>query len=1172
MNDKIIHIEPNVLEIKLDKTIQNFLERRSYEYFDVETMDIEENSDVKFIKIYHMSYDRSKDESDLHLIDFQQILSAISSYSGKIVYRIESTKDGVSLYLGTTNSQFLKDTVEGIYSGTQISEEQPNPDTTYSCAKAMLGIPALKRDSDKSFKQSLEKILFPMQGKEFRITLIAESYQLETIQEIISNYQSLGDELHKFVKQTKSIQESEAKTDGTSIANAETEGTSESEAKTEGSSRKALKGVLLPMLGLGGAGALVGGINDVGSKLGATLHEISPNIGESFDKIESVGTGKYGDIVEDIGAWWSTVWGDHDQIGEMAEAGADTVLGELLGSALGLGAGAMGGMIFGKTLTSSTTETKTKTNSSTKTNTTNNSNTSTQLKGITFDEISKSAEYCEKLIDKHIERFQKGLNHGMWNSTLYIEAKEETTLDQLEHTLKSVYAGDESFYEPIRFSNDLIGNYNLSINKLPMLYADEKRLSHPIHPSFSGFSTAVNTEELSILTALPSNDVDGISVSKVSVFGLTQSKKEDDYIEIGNILNKKKKTAQRFFLSKEAINSHIFVSGITGSGKSNTIKLILEKIYNDEKIPFLVIEPAKSEYKHLLNDIKDLQIFRPGAKDDIFKFNPFIFEYTKDENTTTLIQHVDMLKTTFSSAFPMYGPMPYILEEAIHKVYEDKGWNFNTQHHKAYAFSKSADFERKSMLFPTMNDLKNKIDSVVENAGYADELNSNIKAALRTRINNLTIGTKGNIFNSRHSFSDEILFNKPTIIELSNIVDDEEKAFLMGLLLNKLYKYRVLQSKNDNELKHVTVIEEAHRLLPNISSSNNQESSDTKAKAVETFTNILAEIRSLGEGIIVADQIASKLHQDVIKNTNVKILHRTMAKEDRDIIGESINLTEDQILDIAELKTGEAIVHNKDVHQAFMVQVDQKHEQQIDYNNEQIKDFYKRFLDSNANMSYKYEFIGESKFFDKNYIDKLMDIYELKKLKLALIRFLNVVFVSDAKRIIDEWKYLFNEFTNEQKKVINYHFAILWQELDFIGNYEYYYSVDGYLNSTKAFNSLIQSLASKNKVEEKMKSFIDSYKHENIKVIYPAMKDYDDERIDYTLILEENFFNNKEYVDFNRATFKSSSKNCKDKVDAVLKQIFTKQNPDLKESFVCMKFSSSKYKGVSVNELKRICL
>ena len=117
----------------------------------------------------------------------------------------------------------------------------------------------------------------------------------------------------------------------------------------------------------------------------------------------------------------------------------------------------------------------------------------------------------------------------------------------------------------------------------------------------------------------------------------------------------------------------------------------MEKIYNDEKIPFLVIEPAKSEYKHLLNDIKDLQVFRPGAKDDIFKFNPFIFEYTQDENTTTLIQHVDMLKTTFCSAFPMYGPMSYILEEAIHQIYIDKGWDFDAQHHSAYTFSKEAD-------------------------------------------------------------------------------------------------------------------------------------------------------------------------------------------------------------------------------------------------------------------------------------------------------------------------------------------------------------------------------------------------------------------------------------------------------------------------------------------------
>ena len=211
----------NVQEIKLDKAIQNFLERNSYENYNIATqdMDIEENKDIDFIKINHISYDRSKDETDINLIDFQQILSAISSKTKKFIYVIESSENGIDLYLGTSKNskEFLNNTFSGIYSGSETKlDDKPNfEDGKYS--KAMLGIPSLKRDSDKKYNQSLEKILFPMQNKSFRIVIVAESYDNNTIKEIISNYQTLGSELHRFVKQSKNIQESSSNSEGVTL-------------------------------------------------------------------------------------------------------------------------------------------------------------------------------------------------------------------------------------------------------------------------------------------------------------------------------------------------------------------------------------------------------------------------------------------------------------------------------------------------------------------------------------------------------------------------------------------------------------------------------------------------------------------------------------------------------------------------------------------------------------------------------------------------------------------------------------------------------------------------------------------------------------------------------------------------------------------------------------------
>ena len=1070
-----IYNDINTIEIKLDKTIQNFLERRSYENYDIENIEIETNENIEYIKISHISYDRNKSNTDLNLIDFQQLLSAISSKTKKFVYMIESSTEGIDLYLGTEksldNDSFLQETFEGIYSGsTCIKNSNANLNNKMKHTKALLGIPALKRNSDIEFKQSLERIIFPMQGKKFRIVLIAESYNLETIQEIISNFQNLGSELHRFVKQSRNLQKSSADSKGVTLTEgssfSETKGSSESESHgtSESSTSTHTKG--------GGLSAII----------------VSTNYSHSQSSTKS------------------------------------------------------------STYSKTTSTNQSRTNSSNESTSANQNTTTTDTVGVTFDEINKSAEYCENLIDKYIERFQKGLNYGMWNTSLYIESDDIVVLSSLEHTLKSVYSGDESYFESIRFSNDLGINKSVNIEKLPMIYFD-KSITHPIHSSFTGFSTAINTEELSILSALPNNDIAGISVSKISSFGQTQIASIDKYnsIEIGNVLNKKKSTSQRFKLTLDALNSHLFVSGITGSGKSNTIKLTLLQLQNNDKlenkIPFLVIEPAKSEYKHLINQIENLQVFRPGAKNDIFKFNPFIFEHSRTNHSVTLTKHVDMLKTTFSSAFPMYGPMPYILEDAIHKIYEDKGWNFDTEDNPFFTDSDSADYDRKLLLFPNMEDLKNKIESVVDESGYAGELDSNIKAALKTRIKNLTIGIKGRIFNSRHAFDSKILFEKPTIIELSNITDDEEKSFLMGLLLNKLYQYREEQGSSAR-LKHVTVIEEAHRLLPNISFNNSSEEANSKAKAVETFTNILAEIRSYGEGIIVADQIASKLHPDVIKNTNIKILQRTMDKEDRDLVGNSINLTEDQILDIAELKAGEAIVHNKDIHQAFMVKIDKFNGSTKD--NKKVEEFYDRFISSNE--KYRYEIPLENKFYlAHNELVQLQNINQ-QLLKESLLELIKDTFFQE-KNIQVSWNKFKDNIDNkiDNKNIYFYLFVKAFKECNYLSNIQFYKDIDSYMDAYGSFLYLIKTLIDQKpqEITEAIKELKKSFFHKQIKKVFPSMKNYKSDDIDYTLLILEYITSDVEVYDFVNAVMKEDIKS-NNRFDKILKYMFQTITPELR--------------------------
>lgn len=1017
----------------------------------------DENDTIEFVRISHIAYDREKDASDINLLDFQQLLSAMASKSGKFVYMLESDTNGISLYFGTsknpndtenTNAKFLQETFRGIYGGSECKICESNPLTKeLKYSKAMLGLPALKRDSDKSYKQSLEKILFPMQGKRFRIFIVAESYPLYIIQEIIKNLQELGNEVHKIAKVSLNYSQNFSHTDNQNTSESTTEGKSTSYSETVGTSKQVM------------------GIEGKALKTAAIAVTAAATI---------------------------------------ATGGAATPM--LLAASGAIAAGA-NTLAMADTEQKSTSKSKsTTTNHSTTTSTSKGTaDTEGESKAINYEQINKSAESSEKMIDKYIERFQKGLSYGMWNTALYIQTDDEPTLSQLQHTLKSVYGGEESFFEPLRFTP----TKKLDISKTPMLYHKDNQ-HHPIHPSFYGFSTAISTEELSILAALPHNDVQGISVNRTANFGLTQAptKKDENYIEIGNVLNKRLPTSQRFRLSTSALNLHLFVSGITGSGKSNTIKLLLKKLQKELKIPFLVIEPAKSEYKHLINHIPNLRIFKPGSLEDCFRFNPFVFNFTRKNPITTLTKHTDMLKVAFTSAFPMYGIMPIILEKTIHAVYEDKGWNFETEDNPSYTESESANYDNQMLLFPTMEDLRDKIDEVVESSGYAQEFDQNIKAALKTRIGNLTLGAKGRIFNSRHCLDSNILFENPTIIELSAIADDEEKAFLMGLLLNRLYQYREEQGDAQGKLKHLCVIEEAHRLLPNISSQSNGEEANARGKAVETFTNLLAEIRSYGQGLIIADQIASKLHPDVIKNTNIKILQRTMDKEDREIVGNAINLTEHQILDIAELKTGEAIVHNKDIHQAFMVQIDAMKSQETE--EEKFADFRMGFYEKYP--KYRYEFIGEKRFCegdekDTEYPIKIKNIPK-QQIKLALLEILNAALLDQEDEIIKtKWGNfigLLKTYNQEcSNKAIFYLFLEGWKQFKYLSKVSNYRLIDNYKTTYEASLKLLKTLNSKEDITHTKRNLQECFDYENLKPISQSLKN-DDFKVDYSLLIQEN--------------------------------------------------------------------
>lgn len=292
--------------------------------------------------------------------------------------------------------------------------------------------------------------------------------------------------------------------------------------------------------------------------------------------------------------------------------------------------------------------------------------------------------------------------------------------------------------------------------------------------------------------------------------------------------------------------------------------------------------------------------------------------------------HIDYLKDLFNASFSFYGPMPYILEKCLHNVYKNKGWNLTLGYHPMLVNERSnvdffdVNYIRKKyalqahrMLFPTMQELKAEVERYIkEEMDYEGEVAGNIKTAMKIRLENLCSGSKGYMFNTYEHPDFEMLLQDNVVFELEGITDDSDKAFCVGLILIYINEYRQVAKESQGnrklELQHLLVIEEAHRLLKNVETERTSETmGNPKGKAVEHFTNMIAEMRSYGQGVIVAEQIPSKLAPDVIKNSSNKIIQRIVAADDQQIIANTIGISPDEALLLGTLETGYALCHRE---------------------------------------------------------------------------------------------------------------------------------------------------------------------------------------------------------------------------------------------------------------------
>lgn len=332
------------------------------------------------------------------------------------------------------------------------------------------------------------------------------------------------------------------------------------------------------------------------------------------------------------------------------------------------------------------------------------------------------------------------------------------------------------------------------------------------------------------------------------------------------------------------LTKHMLICGVSGSGKTTFGINMLEQLWKQYKIPFLVIEPAKNEYRALVNKIPELVVFTPGKSSiSPFVFNPFI-----PPKNVTLESYKPSLKTAFSAGVSMVTPLDKIFEEAIDNCYSDHRWLESYTSDDAGGVFNIQDF---------IKSFQNTFDEI----GYTGDAR-NIGRAGVVRLKGLL-----RLFDNYYSIPIEDLLSKPTIIELAAIENSDEKALLISIILISILSYVNNNYLGQGNLKNIIMLEEAHVLFDAVDKS--QSETQPNSVAQNLLKRMLAEIRAYGIGLVIADQSPRKVTADVVALTDIKVCFRLVEKSDKQLIADSTNMDDSQVQRLARMRPGEAFLY-----------------------------------------------------------------------------------------------------------------------------------------------------------------------------------------------------------------------------------------------------------------------
>lgn len=772
------------------------------------------------------------------------------------------------------------------------------------------------KTEDKAFVQGIERFMDAMEGETYTALFLAEPVSNETQAAIRSGYENLYSTLSPFRKSTWSYTENqstavmESLCSGTShtisdtVSTTTTDGTNQSSSVTDGTQKT--KGV---------SGGINGGI---GSSSGTSVTKVSPVAG-GIAGILGLGGVAASVLIPGAGAVIGPLLGTAGRaVGGMAPSRtAFNSIARNIGGSLGVNAS------WG---TSHSTTEQTGTSHSTSNGTSHgiSDSTSQQESHGTTDTRgtgrTQQVELCNKSVEELLERIENQLkrvkeseDYGCYNCAAYFLSSTQSTALLAANTYRALMVGEGSSVE-----SGAVNVWKNNEAEVAQLREYLKRFMQPVfaRPLWENApdsllytpATLVSGRELPMHLGLPTRSVHGLPIIEHAEFGRNVpdgAMPDEDKMNLGKIYHMGKEEAAGLLLNRQAMASHTFITGSTGTGKSNAVYHLLDEITKNGQTTFLVVEPAKGEYKNVFGNCTDVQVFGTNPRETpLLRMNPFAFP-----EDIHILEHIDRLVEIFNACWPMYAAMPAVLKDAIERSYQKVGWDLRNS-------------ESEKGVFPTFFDLLDILPGVIEESHYSKDTQSDYVGALCTRVKSLTNGIYGSVLCAEDALTDEALFDRNVVVDLSRVGSMETKSLLMGILVMKLQEYRMCSSGMNSRLRHVTVLEEAHNLLRKTSAEQSQEGANLQGKSVEMLANAIAEMRTYGEGFIIADQAPGLLDMSVIRNTNTKIILRLPDEEDRKLVGKSAALKEAQIDELSKLPLGVAAVYQNEWPEAVLCKIE----------------------------------------------------------------------------------------------------------------------------------------------------------------------------------------------------------------------------------------------------------